>query len=128
MYADRKGNFWVGTNGAGLQLFRNGQFVKTYTSEDGLRDRGIFSLGIDRDQTLWIGDGMSADVPQETTIKPAPGENAQVLHSTVFSFYAESDGTLWIGTFNGLCRCRNGRWAPVVYRPDAQVVSPESKE
>ncbi|MBV8587172.1 MAG: hypothetical protein JO308_12860, partial [Verrucomicrobia bacterium] len=122
---DQEGNLWVGTNGAGLQLFRNGEMVKSFTLEDGLRDRAVFSLGIDREQTLWIGETLSADVLRQMKIKPAPGENAQVLRSTVFSFYADPDGALWIGTFNGLCRYKNGRWAPVVYRPSERGVGPE---
>ena len=122
---DQQGNLWVGTNGAGLELLRNGQMIKAFSQEDGLCDRAIFSLGSDREQTLWIGEGLSADVLKGPQIKPLPGENGEVLHSTVFSFYADTDGTLWIGTFNGLCRYKDGRWAPVVYRPTERGAGPE---
>jgi hypothetical protein len=99
--------------------------VKTYTPADGLRDGIAFSLAIDRDQRLWIGERRGVALLQGTTIKPNFGENAQVLSEGVYSLYADSVGTLWAGTKTGLYRFRDGRWAPVAYQPDQRVLGPE---
>jgi ligand-binding sensor domain-containing protein/signal transduction histidine kinase len=119
------GDLWVGTAGAGVMQIRNGQIIKTYTSEDGLRDPTVYSLAIDRGQRLWIGGPFGVDLLEGTTIKAAPGQSAKLLSSTVSSLYADSDGTLWAGTRTGLYRFRNGLWAPTAYQPDPQVLGPE---
>lgn len=125
MCSDPNGDLLVGTLGAGLQRIRNGQIVKTYTKEDGLRDPAVYSLALDRENRLWIGGPFGVDLLQGTTIKAAPGQSARLLSSAVFTLCADSDGTLWAGTKKGLYRFRDGRWAPTTYEPDPRVLGPE---
>jgi ligand-binding sensor domain-containing protein/signal transduction histidine kinase len=122
---NRAGDLLVGTAGAGLQVFRNGQLVRTFSSADGLRNRSIFSLTIDREERVWIGETPGVDVLQGSTIS-IPGENAEMLSkTTILSTYDDSDGTVWAGGVNGLYRLKAGKWALVAFRPDERMLAPE---
>jgi len=122
---NRAGDLLVGTAGAGLQVFRNGQLVRTFSSADGLRNRSIFSLTIDREERVWIGETPGVDVLRGSTIS-IPGENAEMLSkTTILSTYDDSDGTVWAGGVNGLYRLKAGKWALVAFRPDERMLAPE---
>lgn len=122
---NRAGDLLVGTAGAGLQVFRNGPLVRTFTSADGLRNRSIFSLTIDREERAWIGETPEVDVLQDSTIS-IPGVNAEMLSkTTILSTYDDSDGTVWAGGVNGLYRLKAGKWALVAFRPDERILAPE---
>ena len=122
---NRAGDLLIGTAGAGLQVFRNGQLVRTFSSADGLRNRSIFSLTIDREETVWIGETPGLDVLRGSSIS-VPGEHAEMLSkTTILSTYEDPDGTIWAGGVNGLYRLRTGKWAPVAFRPDERVLAPE---
>src|ERR1700731_1697595 len=51
---DRNGDLWVGVQGGGLALFRDGQF-RPFPEEDSLRSDDIRSLAETPDGSLWIG-------------------------------------------------------------------------
>jgi ligand-binding sensor domain-containing protein/signal transduction histidine kinase len=122
---NRAGDLLVGTAGAGLQVFHHGQLIRTFSSADGLRNRSIFSLTIDREETVWIGETPGVDVLRGSIIS-VPGENAEMLSkTTILSTYEDPDGTIWAGGVNGLYRLRAGKWAPVAFRPDERVLAPE---
>ena len=122
---NRAGDLLVGTAGAGLQVFRNGQLVRTFNAADGLRNRTIFSLTIDREGTVWIGETPGVDALRGSTIS-VPGENAEILSkTTILSTYSDPDGTVWAGGVTGLYRLRNGKWSQFAFRPDERVLAPE---
>ena len=122
---NRAGDLVVGTAGAGLEVFRDSQLVRRFTSADGLRNRMIYSLTIDREDTAWIGVTPGLDVLRGSAIS-VPGENAEMLSkTTIISTYADPDGTVWAGGINGLFRLKAGKWAPVAFRPDERVLAPE---
>jgi signal transduction histidine kinase len=122
---NRAGDLLVGTAGAGLQVFRNGQLIRTFSSTDGLRNRSIFSLTVDHEEAVWIGETPGVDVLRGSTIS-VPGENADMLSkTTILSTYKDPDGTVWAGGVNGLFRLRSGKWAPFAFRPDEKVLAPE---
>ncbi|MBV8813432.1 MAG: hypothetical protein JO271_03000 [Verrucomicrobia bacterium] len=121
----RAGDLVVGTAGAGLQVFRNGQLVRTFNVEDGLRNRSIFSLAIDQQETVWAGETPGLDALRGSKIS-VPGENAEMLSkTTILSTYFDPDGTVWAGGVTGLFRLKEGKWAPVAFRPDERVLAPE---
>jgi len=79
IYEDKRGNFWVGTEGGGLLLFdrKTGNY-KTFTETDGLPGNAILNILEDNSGNLWIStfDGLSR-------FNPAKGE---------FKNFYESDG------------------------------------
>lgn len=57
IFEDKKGNFWFGTNGAGVYHF-DGKTIKDYTERDGLANNQVLSIQEDKSGNLWFGTGM----------------------------------------------------------------------
>jgi signal transduction histidine kinase/ligand-binding sensor domain-containing protein len=110
---DRLGAVWVGTE-RGLLKFEGGRFAAHYTMKDGLPSEDVKviheSARNDRQGELWFGtygglvrfkDG------KFTSYTTAQG----LTGNRVRSIYEDSDGTLWIGTYDdGLSRFRDGKF------------------
>ena len=68
IYEDRKGTLWIGTEGGGLNAFKNGKFT-IYTTQNGLADNSVFSIYEDSHGTLWIGTRGGLNLFQDGKIK-----------------------------------------------------------
>ncbi len=107
---DHTGALWVGTDGGGLNLFREGRF-RAYRARDGLPADRVIALAEDREGSLWIGTfgGGVARLREGrfTVIGRALGLSSdQVLALTV-----DASGRLWVGTDGGgLNVLENGRF------------------
>ena len=73
LYADEKGNFWIGTEGGGLILFdrNSGKILKRYSDADGLCNNSVLNILEDKDGFLWLStfNGLSKFDPQKRTFK-----------------------------------------------------------
>jgi ligand-binding sensor domain-containing protein len=56
IFQDKKGNYWFGTNSAGV-YFYNGKTVIQYTIKDGLSDNQVQSIQEDNLGNIWFGTG-----------------------------------------------------------------------
>ena len=106
----RDGFLWVGTSG-GLARFDGVRFRK-FGLHDGLRSVRISALVEDKQGALWIGTtggGLSRrDAGRFTSFGAAEGFPAG---ADVVSMTAGRDGSLWIGTSQGLVRWSNGTFS-----------------
>jgi len=104
---DRAGNLWIGTDGSGLNLYRNERFT-LYTTADGLPDGHIRALLEDRAGNLWIGtyNGLAkfkdGGFTVYSTREGLPDNNVE-------SLVEDADGSLWIGTRGGLAQLKDER-------------------
>jgi len=57
IFEDQKGNFWFGTNGAGVYRY-DGKTLKQYTEKDGLANNQVQSIQEDKSGNMWFGTGM----------------------------------------------------------------------
>lgn len=111
IYVDTQDNVWVGTLFNGV--YRLGaDRLEHLTVEDGLPSNSIRAICVTRDGAVWVG---------QTLARFKDGiwkrfDNKDVSGATVFSFYEEEDGTLWIGTSSGLYRYRNNRFDLITVR------------
>ncbi len=101
----RDGTMWVGTR-TGLAAFRKG---RARPSDDlTARAGGTNALLEASDGSLWIGTaGRGLLVSRNgaiTSITAAAG----LAGDTVFSLYEDAEGTVWVGTADGLSRVRGG--------------------
>jgi ligand-binding sensor domain-containing protein len=57
IYQDKKGNYWFGTNGAGVFRF-DGTTITQFTVTDGLADNQIQNIQEDPMGNIWFGTGL----------------------------------------------------------------------
>ena len=105
VFVDRQGTVWIGTQGAGLLCFHDGQFTAINTG-DGLPNDHISQVVEDDLGNLWLGSPAGIfSVPKESLAG----------HATNFTFRAfnRDDGLLTIGCAIGsqptVWRARDGR-------------------
>ncbi|MCP4216415.1 MAG: PAS domain-containing protein, partial [bacterium] len=126
MCLDKAGNLWIGTYVHGLNRFRNGVFTNYDITPDNLR-LSVSCLYTDRAGTVWVGsyDGL-ARLPGEYTSwrgsplaakkKAGPWDgrldfftaNDGLADTRVRSIFEDREGSLWVGTYKGLCRFKDG--------------------
>ena len=118
--ADRKGNLWIGTS-EGLVLRRGGKLETVYNEANGLTERFIRTLYEDRQGNLWIGTygGLYRAVGAGAvgTGPASPGKcvpqlNAEgAAYDRVMSICEDQEGSLWVGSRDGLSRLRSRPFA-----------------
>jgi signal transduction histidine kinase len=115
--ASKSGDLWVGTPD-GLNRIR-GSAVDSFTSADGLPDDFIRSLLVDTDGSLWIGTrrglahwtfaGDSNNAMRMAARKETYTQANGLGSDLVGAMARDSNGSLWISTFAGLSRLRDGK-------------------
>jgi ligand-binding sensor domain-containing protein len=112
IYEDLSGNFWIGTNGGGLNILDRESEIFSYYVHDPRDARSIsyneiLSMYEDRSGNLWIGTygGGVSKVDRgrkrfaHYTRDP---ENPNSLgEPIVWNIYEDSTGTIWLGTHGG---------------------------
>ncbi|WP_448548159.1 two-component regulator propeller domain-containing protein [Thalassotalea fusca] len=110
-----KGVLWITTYGSGLYIFEpdfgiQQRFVKKDRNAYGLRSDYLISINKDSDDQIWLGsDGkglqrylISRNRFHHTSHDPE--DELTISHAFVRAVSTEKDGTLWVGTRNGLNR------------------------
>jgi signal transduction histidine kinase/ligand-binding sensor domain-containing protein len=103
--ADREGNIWVGTNGAGLIRFKH-RAVTTFTKADGLPNDVVMTVLAAADGKVWVGnncgglsqfDNSGSDGSRFHTYAEKDG----LTNSCVKALAEDSNHDLWVGTSGG---------------------------
>ena len=102
----RHGSLWIGTDGSGLILWRDGKFV-SYGREVGLHATTVRALHEDGDGTLWVGtlEGLYRIRKGVCTYVPSDTSHAIAIRA----IHTRLNGEMWIGHTKGLSRFENGR-------------------
>ncbi len=104
---DANGNVWVGTEGGGLNRFRDGRFTPI-TRANGLPSDNVSALYVDSNGVLWAGTsgglGRFAN-GQWTRITRAEG----LINEDVGYILEDGLGYLWLGSTAGLTRVEKSR-------------------
>lgn len=113
LYDDRDRNLWVGTNAA-LVRIRDGLVVETYAGNPRDNYRNVISAYEDREGDLWLGSQVEGVIRVwngwTRRYSTAYGLNDPV----VWSLSRGPDGTVWVGTSNGLSVLDHGRFRTVL--------------
>ncbi len=111
----RDGTMWVGTR-TGLTAFRGG---RVQPSDDlTARAGGTNALLEARDGSLWVGTaGRGLLVSRAGAIATFTTANG-LAGDTVFALHEDAEGTIWVGTADGMSRVRGGT-ATTLRAPEA---------
>jgi signal transduction histidine kinase/ligand-binding sensor domain-containing protein len=118
---DREGSLWIGYSGHGLARWLGREQWQGFAEQEGLANPAVWKIVRDKSGDLWIGtnrglfQGRLQDGRWRFRRSDAVGE------LTVYGLATETDGSLWIGTFqteaNGLLRYDPRTRMRVIYPP-----------
>ncbi len=107
VFQDREGDWWIGTNGGGLERFKRSRLIN-WSMAEGLPERDILSVATDSRGRIIIGTNGNGVVRLEgTTIQPIvwPGEKKEKDIATFAqSVLVDHHDHLWVGTSDALFR------------------------
>lgn len=105
---DREGSLWVGTGGGGLWRLKDSP-VTTIAVREGLEFDHVWTVYEDSQQIVWIGSGGGGLFRlKEGDIRNAFSTANGLSNDTVLSLAEDPDGSLWVGTRDGLNHLKNG--------------------
>ncbi|MEZ4428978.1 MAG: two-component regulator propeller domain-containing protein [Nannocystaceae bacterium] len=113
LFEDREGDLWIGTQDGGVNRLRDAPFV-VYGAPEGLSGDIVWATLAARDGGVWAGTnaaGLNYIAPdgRVDVLRVADGladDGVQALHE-------DDDGTLWIGTRDGLSALRDDAFVPL---------------
>ena len=110
VYSDDEANLWIGTDGGGLNMLREGKFL-TYTSNEGLIDDFVFSIHEDPTGATWFSTQKGVTRLQEGVLSSFSVEDG-LANEFVTSIGSTSDSTVWMGTYGGgISQFKDGAFA-----------------
>lgn len=114
MDMDNDGNVWVGTSKSGLRYIDGKTFEVTHLPgmrliNGGVQDNDIFTLFIDPNNGIWIGTLFQGLCYYHTSMQKFQliqtiNTGTQITNETIRCFLEEEDGTVLIGSGDGLYR------------------------
>jgi len=139
MHEDSTGVFWVGTNGGGLNKIRpqQDQFLFHYPekkSGTGLASGKVTALERAGDHKIWIGHyNTGLDLYDHTNgswkhFEAQRGVPGALSNGIINSLLADADGTLWLGTNEGINRLDSvtGKFSTILPVPGKAGSIPDS--
>jgi len=109
---DREGNVWAGTEADGLHILRDQRF-RTVGAREGISSDATTTVVEGAAGKLWVGTGgggLNALPPNEGSGTGARAYSVRdvLLSDVILSLAPAPDGSLWVGTPDGLNRIRGG--------------------
>lgn len=105
IFQDSKGNYWFGSNGAGLYHY-NGKTLRQFTVNEGLADNQVLSIQEDELGNIWFGTGVFGiskfDGSQITTLN-----KNQILSNGSAAAWKLKSTDLWFYAGGGVFRYSN---------------------
>ena len=108
---DREGNIWAGTEGGGLCRLKPATFT-SFGTRQGLSSDQVVSVFEAKAGEMWIGmNGDGLDRLTGTQVDRFGAEQG-LMNGHVWSVVEDRHGVVWAGTWDGLFRLDQNRFAP----------------
>ncbi|MEO5561188.1 MAG: two-component regulator propeller domain-containing protein [Dokdonella sp.] len=113
LYEDHDHNLWIGTNSKLVRLREDGS-LESITGGLSLAYKGLSSAYEDREHNLWLGTqfGGLTRLWNGWTVRYSVGEGLN--EAEVWSLSRAPDGSVWVGTSDGMSVLENGHFRAVV--------------
>lgn len=101
---DQQGNLWIGTDGGGLNCWRNGKFTSHRASDGGLPSDFVTAVFVDSEGVLWVGTsggGLGRWLDGKWT---RYSKHEGLAGNSITYLIEDAQGFLWIGSNEGLMR------------------------
>ncbi len=104
IYEDKDGIMWIGTDGGGIDLIKDGNIIGTLSTENGLAGNVIFKIQQDKSGIFWICTGTGISYYDKADKKPIHNfTNTQGIGSdSVFQILFDYSGTAWMTSNRGI--------------------------
>jgi PAS domain S-box-containing protein len=110
LFKDREGNLWVATDG-GLDMFRDTALI-SYTTRQGVSERGLHSVMALRNGAVWMGTGDALNILRKQDGKTAILDR-KLSGQGVGPMLEDHSGAVWLGVDLALMRFQNGRFREI---------------
>ena len=109
IFEDNENRIWVATND-GLNLFRpeTNSFVRYNSLNSGLPEDVVISIYQTREGKYWIGTLLGLASGMKTDFQTFDRSQGNLSNDSVNAFAESADGSLWVGTDDGLNILRAG--------------------
>jgi ligand-binding sensor domain-containing protein/signal transduction histidine kinase len=95
LFADRDGGLWIGTEGGGLVLYKNGVF-RLFSAGQGLTDGFIRNVQQDRQGRIWVGTDGGLFRIVDNKVERVDGKGGVPILS-VHAIRQDAEGRMWVG-------------------------------
>jgi ligand-binding sensor domain-containing protein/signal transduction histidine kinase len=122
LHLDRRGQLWLGTDGAGLLRHAGGTAFTAYSESPGSAANSVRWLAEDAAGDLWLGTrgglGRLRDGKVSWFTDATGFTNAS---KSIWNLAFDRDGRLWIADWSSLKFFQNGRFESALLRPQLKV-------
>ena len=114
MAQDRQGNYWFGTQRAGVVRY-DGQQFSNFTTEDGLGANWVWSILVDRRGDLWFASRSGGVSRYDGLLFQTLSRKDGLANNDVFDVHEDNEGAFWFATTGGLTRYRPSSIPPAIH-------------
>ncbi len=103
LFIDSNGAIWMGTRDKGVFRYKDGS-LESYDKRFGIVNVPVQAITQARDGALWFAThGKGLIRFKDGTVRRYTSEKDGLINNTLLSLMADHDGTLWVGSHDGLC-------------------------
>ncbi len=106
IFQDSRGTMWFGTNSKGVVRYANGK-AEFFSIEEGFGGWAVRAIAEDAAGNVWFGTSGGVTRHDGTGFVNFT-ETSGLPSADVWSLTIARDGTIWVGTLEGVCRFANG--------------------
>jgi ligand-binding sensor domain-containing protein/class 3 adenylate cyclase len=123
IYEDTDGVMWIGTDGGGIDLLKDGKVVETITTENGLAGNVIFKIMQDRSGVFWICTGTGISYYDRKNSKSICNFTSAtgIGSDSVFQLLFDYTGTVWMTSNRGISSAPVSDFKAVAAREQSKV-------